>query len=137
MPRRKWLLKTEPGDYSYDDLERDGGTRWDGVTNALALKHLREMRRGDEAIVYHTGDERAAVAVASVATDPYADPDAGDPKLVVVEVRPKRRLGRPVGLAEIKARPDLSGFDLVRLPRLSVVPVTEEQWKALLAMSRE
>jgi predicted RNA-binding protein with PUA-like domain len=129
-----WLLKTEPGDYSYDDLERDASTAWDGVRNALALKHMREVRKGDEALVYHTGRERAAVGVARVASDPYPDPEAGDPRVVAFDLRPGRRLARPVTLAEIKQDPAFAGFDLVRLPRLSVMPVPPALWKRVLAL---
>jgi len=130
-----WLLKTEPDDYSYDDLERDKETVWDGVSNNLALIHLRNMRKGDVALIYHTGDERQGVGVADIVSNPYPDPKADNDKLVVVDVKPKRRLARPVTLDAIKARKEFAHFDLVRLPRLSALPVTEAQWKALLAMA--
>src|SRR5690606_23849996 len=93
-----WLLKTEPDCYSWDDLERDGQTVWDGVENALALKHIRSMKKGDLALIYHTGNERQAVGVAQVVSAPYADPKAGDEKLVVVDVKAKKKLARPVTL---------------------------------------
>ena len=127
-----WLLKTEPSDYAYEDLERDQKTLWDGVTNNLALKHLRQIRRGDQALIYHTGGEKAIVGIAEVLTDPFPDPERGDPRLVVVEVKPKRKLAKPISLAHIKSDPEIKEFDLVRLPRLSVVPVTEVIWKHLL-----
>src|ERR687886_689619 len=98
-----WILKTEPDAYSYADLERDGATIWDGVSNNAALKNIRDMRPGDLALIYHTGDERRAVGLAAVASAPYPDPKLGDAKLVVVDVRPLRSLRRPVGLAEVKA----------------------------------
>jgi predicted RNA-binding protein with PUA-like domain len=132
-----WLLKTEPGNYAYADLERDGATVWDGVSNNAALLHMRKMRAGDLALIYHTGDERQAVGLAEITSAPYADPRAGDPKLVVVDVRPLRRLARPVTLAQVKADQWFAGFALVREGRLSVVPVTPEQWARLLALAGE
>ena len=134
---RFWLLKTEPDHYSYADLERDGATIWDGVANNTALMHIRTMQPGDLALIYHTGDERQAVGVAEVTSAPYADPQAGDPKLVVVDVRPLRRLPRPVTLAAVKADPEFADFALVRQGRLSVVPATDAQWAKLLQMAGE
>ena len=117
----RWLLKTEPSDYSYADLERAGKAVWDGVRNAVALKHLRSIRKGDEVLVYHTGAEKAVVGVARATSDPYPDPK--DAALVVFELAPLRRLRRPLTLAEIKADPAFAAWELVRLPRLSVMPV--------------
>ena len=94
----RWLLKTEPGEYSFDDLVRDRTTVWDGVRNPLALKYLRAIRRGDELLIYHTGAVRAVMGLARAASDPYPDPVQQDPKLVVVDVVPGRRLARPVSL---------------------------------------
>lgn len=128
-----WLLKTEPSDYAYADLEADRRTLWDGVGNNLALKHLRQIRQGDQALIYHTGKERMVVGVAEVTSDPFPDPERDNPRLVVVEVKPKRKLAKPIPLAEIKADPQLEDFDLVRLPRLSVMPVAEAVWKRLLS----
>ena len=128
-----WLLKTEPSDYAYADLEADQGTVWDGVGNNLALKHLRQIRRGDQALIYHTGGERMVVGIAEVTSDPFPDPERENPRLVVVEVKPKRKLAEPIRLADIKSDPELKDFDLVRLPRLSVMPVTEAVWKRLLS----
>ena len=132
MPRR-WVLKTEPSEYGYADLVRDRRTRWEGVSNPVALKHLRSMLEGDEALIYHTGNEKALVGLARVASAPYPDPT--DPKLVVVDVEPVRPLPRPVPLAEIKGEPAFAGLGLVRVPRLSVVPVEPAQWVRLLAMA--
>jgi len=129
-----WLLKTEPDDYSFADLERDGRTVWSGVANTAALIHMRSVRKGDEAIVYHTGGERAAVGLARVTSDPYPDPAAGDPRLVVFDIVPVRGLARPVTLAEIKTDPAFAGFDLVRQPRLSVMPVPPALRRRLLAL---
>lgn len=133
MPKR-WLFKTEPSEYSYDDLEREKKAVWDGVNNNLALKNLREVRLGDEVLIYHSGNEKAVVGIAEAVSEPYPDPVANDEKQVVVNLKPKRRLSRPVTLNEIKANEELREFDLVRLPRLSVMPVNGEHWLALQEM---
>jgi predicted RNA-binding protein with PUA-like domain len=130
---RHWVLKTEPSEYGFPDLVRDRRTRWEGVSNPVALKHLRSMLEGDDALIYHTGNEKAAVGLARVASAPYPDPK--DPKLVVVDVEPVKPLPRAVPLAEIKAEPAFAELGLVRVPRLSVVPVEPAQWKRLLAMA--
>lgn len=134
---RYWLLKTEPEHYAYADLVRDGQTIWDGVSNNAALLHMRAMQPGDQALIYHTGDERQAVGVAEIISAPYADPQAGDAKLVVVDVKPLRLLPRPVTLSAVKADASFADFALVRQGRLSVVPVSAEQWARLLAMAGE
>lgn len=131
-----WLLKTEPDCYSWAQLQADKKTAWDGVTNALALKHLRTMRKGDLALIYHTADERRVVGVAEVTSAPYTDPKAGDEKLVVVDVKPKRALARPVTLDEFKADPAFAGWDLLRIGRLGVVPVPEAMWKRIEELSK-
>ena len=130
-----WLLKTEPDNYSYADLERDGETMWDGVANNAALKNIRAIQAGDTAIIYHTGDERALVGIADVTRGYYVNPESDDAKLAVCDVRAKTRLAKPVTLAQIKAREDLQNWDLVRQARLSVVPVSDEQWEIVCAMS--
>lgn len=130
-----WLLKSEPESYAYADLVRDGSTIWDGVANNAALKHMRDVKPGDQALIYHTGDERQAVGVAEITSLPYPDPQGDDPKLVVFDIRPSRALARPVTLAAIKADPYFADFALVRQGRLSVVPVTDAQWERLLAMA--
>jgi predicted RNA-binding protein with PUA-like domain len=132
-----WLLKTEPDHYSYADLERDGTTVWDGVASNAALKHIRAMRPGDLALIYHTGNQRQAVGLAEITSAPYPDPQAGDPKLVVVDLRPLRQLPQPVTLAAVKADPVFADFALVREGRLSVVPATDAQWARLLRMAGE
>ena len=132
----KWLLKSDPDHYSFFDLQRDGKTVWDGISNNLALKHLRNMRRGDGVIIYHTGKERAVVGLAEAAIDPYPDPCQKDPKLAVIDLQAKEKLNRPVTLEEIKKSAALQNFDLVRLPRLSVMPVSEAQWAAVLALAK-
>jgi predicted RNA-binding protein with PUA-like domain len=124
-----WLLKTEPDCYSWDSLVRDKRTVWDGVTNGLALKHVRAMKKGDLAFIYHTGDERSVIGVAEVVSNPYSDPKEEDEKLAVVDVKLSRKLLRPVTLAEIKADPAFAGWDLIRLGRLGVMGVPEKMWK--------
>jgi predicted RNA-binding protein with PUA-like domain len=131
----KWLLKSDPEHYSFFDLERDGKTVWDGISNNLALKNLRNVRRGDQVMVYHTGDERAVVGLAKAVSDPYPDPLQKDARLVVIDLEAKEKLARPVSLDEIKNSSALKDFDLVRLPRLSVMSVSDAQWNTLLAMA--
>lgn len=130
-----WLLKSEPHVYSYADLERDRQTIWDGVNNNLALKHIRTMQIGDLALIYHTGDERRAMGVAEVITMPYADPQLNDPKRAVVDVKAVKPLPQPVTLAQIKQDPEFEGFDLIRISRLSVVPVSEFYWQRILQLA--
>jgi len=119
-----WLVKTEPGEYSLADLERERVTVWDGVRNALALRHMRAMQQGDRVLIYHSGTERAVVGLGRVARTAYAAPDGS----TVVDIAYVERLARPVSLAAIKGEPGLVGWDLVRLPRLSVMPVPDEAW---------
>src|SRR5262245_46836950 len=128
-----WLLKTEPGTYSYADLERAGRAVWDGVKNPVALKNLRAMQAGDLAIVYHTGAEKAAVGIARVVRAAYTDPKAGDPRLVVVDLEPVRRLKAPIALAAFKRSALFKASPLVTQGRLSVVPLTPEQLRAVEA----
>lgn len=132
-----WLLKSEPSVYSYADLERDKRTVWDGVANPLALKHLRAIKKGDLAFVYHTGDEKQIVGVAEVASDAYPDPRQSDAKLVVVDLKPHKRLSKPVTLAEVKARKEFADFELVRMGRLSVMPVSAARWQRLCALAEQ
>jgi predicted RNA-binding protein with PUA-like domain len=108
---------------------------WDGVSNALALKHIRSMAKGDHAFIYHSGDEKALVGLARIVSDPYPDPKSDDPRLAVVDVEAGDRLARPVTLATIKADPAFAELGLVRMSRLSVVPVPADQWKRLLALT--
>ena len=132
-----WLLKTEPSDYSFDDLTRDKTTVWDGVANALALKHLRSAKKGDRAVIYHTGAEKSAVGTATVASAPYADPHSDDDRRVVVDLRAGRRLARPVALAELKAEPAFEGSELLRIGRLSVAPLTEAMYERLIEVAAD
>jgi predicted RNA-binding protein with PUA-like domain len=132
-----WLLKTEPDCYAWDNLVADKRTAWDGVANALALKHIRTMKKGDTALIYHTGGERAAVGIAEIVSAPYADPKEGDERLVVVDLKPKQKLDRPVSLDEFKADKTFAGWDLLRIGRLSVVPVPDPMWKRVLELAKE
>ncbi len=131
----RWLVKTEPDEYAYDDLEAEGRGVWDGVRNATALIHLRRFAVGDAVLVYHTGKERRIVGRARVVRAPYPDPGLDDPRYVVVDLAPEARLERPVALAEIKADAAFASFDLVRISRLSVMPVPPTMWQRLLAWS--
>jgi predicted RNA-binding protein with PUA-like domain len=133
----RWLFKTEPSAYSFQQLEKDKKTIWDGVKNNLALKNLQEIRKGDQIFIYHTGDEKAAVGVARALSGAYPDPSNKDPKLLVVDIEPVRALPRPVTLADIKANSKLAKFDLVRLPRLSIMQVSEEQWEIIERMAKK
>ena len=132
-----WLMKTEPSTYSYETLVRDGSSVWDGVTNALALRYIRAMKKGDRALIYHTGSEKALVGIAEVTANAYPDPKAGDPKLVVVDIGPGEPLQRKVPFAEIKGMTQFASFELVRLPRLSVMPVETPVWNALIKLSKQ
>ena len=131
-----WILKTDADTYAFDQLVRDRRTVWDGVSNALALKHIRSMAKCDQLLIYHSGDDKALVGRARVASDPYPDPKAKDSKLYVVEVEAGDRLARPVTLAEVKADPAFADLGLVRMSRLSVIPVPAEQWRRLLGMAK-
>ncbi|MDX2198526.1 MAG: EVE domain-containing protein [Phycisphaerae bacterium] len=132
----RWLIKGDPADYGAADLERDKSTAWTGVKNALAQRHLREMKRGDAVLFYHTGDEKAVVATAKVERAAASATDAsGEEESTAVRFAFVRWLGRPVGLAEIKADPTFAEFALVRIGRLSVMPVTEPQWQRILELS--
>jgi predicted RNA-binding protein with PUA-like domain len=133
---KSWLVKTEPSAYSFQELCKDRRTAWDGVKNALALKHMARMQQGDRVIVYHTGGEKAAIGRARVVKAAYPDPALSDARWIVVDLAADDPLARPVTLAELKARSVFQGSDLVRLPRLSVMPLTTGQWNAIEAMAR-
>lgn len=132
-----WLVKTEPNEYSYADLERDGTAEWDGVTNALAQRHLRTMREGDVCVVYHSGGERAAVGLAQVVRDPYPDPTDPAGKRVWVDLRAERPLARPVSLAALKADSSFAESPLVRMSRLSVMPIEPGQLATIERLANE
>ena len=132
-----WLFKSDPDTYGYDDLERDKKTVWDGVRNPVALRNLRAAKKGDTVLIYHTGEEKALIGLAEIIREAYPDPKQKDEKLSVVEIQALRRLKKHPTLAEVKARKDLADFALVRLPRLSVMPVNDTQWKILMKMCGE
>jgi predicted RNA-binding protein with PUA-like domain len=131
-----WLFKEEPTHYGYDALVEDGRTAWTGVRNPLAQKHLRSVRKGDSIFYYHTGDEKAVVGVARAANDAYPDPEDKSGKLYAVDVVPVRKLPRPVSLAEIKGDRAFASFPLTRMPRLSVMPVSDAEWARIEAMAK-
>ena len=131
----RWLVKTEPSSYSFQQLQKDKRTTWDGVKNNLALIHIRAVRKGDWFLVYHSGKEKSAVGIARATTGAYPDPTKKDPKLVVFDIEASKPLPRPVALAEIKAQSRLAKLDLVRISRLSVMPVNDEQWKIITGLA--
>ena len=133
----QWLVKEEPDHYSYEQLEKDRKTVWAGVRNPLAQKHLRSIRKGDRIFYYHTGKQKAVVAVARAGGDAYADPNDPAGRMYVVDVVADSKLARPVTLAEIKADRAFATFPLVRMSRLSVMPVTEAEWTRIENMSRD
>jgi predicted RNA-binding protein with PUA-like domain len=128
-----WLMKSEPGSYSWDDLVRDGETEWDGIRNPAARLHLRAMKAGDEALFYHSGDDKAAVGIMRITRE--AAPDPKDPNWVSVAVAPVRALANPVTLKTMKADPRLAGLEMLRQSRLSVSPVRDEEWAAILSLA--
>ena len=131
-----FLFKTEPGDYAYADLVREKRTVWQGVKNPLALKHLGTAKVGDVVAFYHTGSEKSVVGVARVAAAPYPDPALDDPRRLVVDLAPVRALERPVALAEFRTDPVLSATELVRLPRLSVMPLSAAQFARIEKLAK-
>jgi predicted RNA-binding protein with PUA-like domain len=131
----RWILKTDSDVYPFDQLERERRTTWDGVSNPVALRHIRSMVPGDPLMIYHSGARKEIVGLARVASQPYQDPKQKDSKLSVVDIEVDRRVPNPVSLATIKADPDFADLAVVRQPRLSVIPVPEKQWNKLLAMA--
>ena len=131
-----WLVKSEPETYGYDHLERDGRTVWDGVRNHAAARHLKTMKPGEEVLFYHSGADKAVVAIAKVAKEAF--PDASDPtgRFVAVELTPVRRLARPVQLSQLKAEASLAGLVMLRQSRLSVSPIGEPEWARILEMAK-
>ena len=133
----RWLFKTEPSVYSFQQLQKDKKTMWDGVKNNLALKNLKDIKKGDEILIYHTGDQKAAVGVARALGDAYPDPGQKNPRMLVVDIEAVKPLPRPVTLAEVKANKKLANFDLVRLSRLSIMKVSDEQWDVVEGMAKQ
>jgi predicted RNA-binding protein with PUA-like domain len=135
MAAMNWLFKEEPTHYSFDDFTRDKKTVWSGVKNPLAQKHLRSVKKGDRIFYYHTGDEKSVVGIARALGDAYPDPDDTSGKTSVVDVGPVKKLARPVTLAEIKADKAFADFPLVRISRLSVMPVSDAEWTRIERMA--
>ena len=131
-----WLFKEEPSHYGFDALTNDGRTSWTGVRNPLAQKHLRSVKKGDRIFFYHTGDEKAVVGICRAAGAAYPDPADASGKLYAVDVEPVRKLKNPVTLAAIKADRRFSDLPLTRMPRLSVMPVSDDHWDAIVKMSQ-
>jgi predicted RNA-binding protein with PUA-like domain len=129
-----FLVKTEPSTYSYAQLAKDKHAVWDGVSNPVALKHMRTIQKGDTVLVYHTGDEKSVVGVAIATSDPYPDPKLGDPKRTVIDLAPDRALAKPVPLGTFRTDSVLQSSELVRLPRLSVMPLSAAQLKRVLQL---
>ncbi len=132
-----WLVKSDPEEYSAHDLERDSRTAWSGVRNPTAQQHLRAMAAGDDVLVYHTGEQRAIVALARVAGAPYPEPGGPNERTVCVDLEFVRFLKAPVPLTTIKSDPPFGEFPLVRIGRLSVMPVSPAEWRGLLALAGE
>ena len=132
-----WLVKQEPTSYSFDTLEKEGTAVWDGVHNNLALKHINGMKKGDQAFFYHSGDEKQIVGILEVISNPYPNPKEKDKRFVVVDVKHKKRLKRPVTLAEIKKEKKFKDWELLRISRLSVMPVPKEIWDKILEKSHQ
>ena len=130
-----WLIKEEPTHYSFDDLVRDGRTSWTGVRNPVAQKNLQSIRKGDRIFFYHTGDVKAVVGIAKAASAPYPDPEDQEGKFYTIDVAPVKKLKSPVTLAAVKADKAFASFPLVRISRLSVMPVTDDEWKRIESMA--
>ncbi len=131
----RWLFKTDPDTYSWNDLIKKPKEIWSGVHNPLALKHLRAVSPKDEILIYHTGKEKAVIGIAEAVSKSYPDPDEKDPKFAVVDIKAVKPLKRLVALSEIKANPKLKDWELVRFSRLSVMPVSDEQWREVLRLA--
>ena len=132
-----WLVKSEPSTYSYDQLEKDGQTTWDGVRNYAARLHLRGMKKGDEVLYYHSMEDLEIVGIAKVSKEAYQDPTTDDDKWVAVDLKPHKKLKKPVSLDQIKKDKRLKEMALVRISRLSVQPVTEKEWKTVMELAGE
>lgn len=130
-----WLMKTEPDSFSWDQLEKAGQATWDGVRNFQARSNLKEMKKGDLTFIYHTGDEKAVIGIAKVHREFYPEP--GDAEWVVIDIIPQKKLKRPVSLAEVKAEKQLKEMKLARVPRLSVQPVTKNEFDLVVKMSEQ
>lgn len=132
-----WLCKQEPSSYNLDLLEREKKTAWDDVHNNLALKNMRQMKKGDLAFFYHSGDEKQIVGIMEITSKAYPNPKESDTRFVTIDVRFKKRLKRPVTLAEIKADKMFQDWDLLRISRLSVMPVPAQIWNKIIKISQK
>jgi predicted RNA-binding protein with PUA-like domain len=132
---QRFLLKTEPTVYSFDDLLREKKTVWSGVAAAPALLNIRSMKKGDTVFIYHTGDEKQIVGIAKIISDPYPDPQEKDERLVVVDIQAEKKLKNPVTLSTIKSIKELASMPLARIGRLSVQPVTDKEWESIISLS--
>ncbi len=132
-----WLVKSEPSTYSFEQLEKDGQTTWDGVRNYAARNHLKSMKKGDQVLFYHSNEGLEIAGIAKVSKESYQDPTTDEEAWVVVDLKPHKRLKKPVSLVQIKADKRLSEMALVRLGRLSVQPVTEKEWKVIMELAGE
>ncbi len=130
-----WLVKSEPFKYSWEQFEKDGQTFWDGVRNYAARNHLRSMKKGDQVLWYHSNEGLEIVGIAKVAREAYQDPTTEDEAWVAVDLKPFKKLKKPVGLVAVKNDKRLKDMALVRLGRLSVQPVTDEEWKVIMELS--
>jgi predicted RNA-binding protein with PUA-like domain len=130
-----YLVKEEPANYAWDEFVKEGATTWSGVRNPVAQKHLRAIRKGDLVFYYHTGKEKAVVGIAKAKGDAYPDPDDKSGRAHVVDLVPVEKLPRPVTLKEVKADARFADFALTRVPRLSVMPVTEQQWDWMVKLA--
>jgi predicted RNA-binding protein with PUA-like domain len=137
MRTMNWLVKEEPTHYGFDALVKDGKAVWSGVRNALAQKHLRAIAKGDRILYYHTGGEKAVVGIAKALSGPYPDPEDPTGKYVAIDIAPVKRLPRPITLAAIKADAAFADFPLVRIARLSVMPVTDAEWARIERMAQK
>jgi predicted RNA-binding protein with PUA-like domain len=132
-----WLIKSEPSVYSYDQLEKDKSTGWDGVRNYAARNHLKAMKKGDLAFFYHSNEGTEIVGIAQVGKEAYQDPTTKEEAWVAVDFKPYKKFKKTVTLAQVKAEKKLANMALVRLGRLSVQPVTDEEWKIVMNMAGE
>ena len=132
-----WLAKQEPSSYNFDSLKKDKKTMWDGVHNNLALKHINNMKKGDLILFYHSGDEKQAVGIMEVTSKPYPNPKEKNKRFVVVDVKYKKELANPVTLAEMKKQKKFKNWELLRISRLSVIPVPKEIWSSIMKMSKK
>jgi predicted RNA-binding protein with PUA-like domain len=132
-----WLVKSEPSTYSWEQLEKDGQTVWDGVRNYAARNHLKTMKKGDQVLFYHSNEGLEIVGIAKVSKEHYQDPSTDEEAWVVVDLKPYKRLKKPVALTQIKTDKRLADMALVRLGRLSVQPVTDKEWKVIMELAGE